>query len=54
MGAEKIDVKFHKNCENSGKILKISCVRCHFVIFDIYVLRLSFEIFFGVITDDYM
>ena len=22
---------FYKNCENTGKILKISCVRCHFV-----------------------
>ena len=26
-----MNVKFHKNCENTGKILKISCVRCHFV-----------------------
>ena len=33
---EKINVKFHKNCENTGKILKISCVRCNFVKFDIY------------------
>ena len=24
---EKINVKFHKNCENTGKILKISFVR---------------------------
>ena len=32
---EKINVKFHKNCENTGKILKISFVRCHFVKFDI-------------------
>ena len=23
-------VKFHKNCENTGEILKISCVRCNF------------------------
>ena len=23
-------VKFHKNCENAGEILKISCVRCNF------------------------
>ena len=23
---EKINVKFHKNCENTGKILKISCL----------------------------
>ena len=31
MGPEKINVNFHKNCENTGKILKISCVRCHFL-----------------------
>ena len=36
MGPEKINVNFHKNCENTGKILKISCVRSHFVKFDIY------------------
>ena len=41
---DKINVKFHKNCENTGKILKISCVRCHFVKFDIYSLRLPLEI----------
>ena len=28
---EKINVKFRKNCENTGKILKKSCVRCHFL-----------------------
>ena len=33
---EKINVKFHKNCEYAGKILTISCVRCHFVKFDIW------------------
>ena len=33
-----MNVKFHKNCENTGKILKISCVRCNFVKFDIYFL----------------
>ena len=49
---EKINVKFHKKCENRGKILKISCVRCHFVKSDIYFLGLLFEIFFGVITDN--
>ena len=38
---QKINVKFHKNCENTAKILKISCVRCHFVKFDIYFLQLS-------------
>ena len=26
-----MNVKFHKNCENAGKILKISYVRCDFV-----------------------
>ena len=41
---EKINVKFHKNCENTGKILKISCVRCHFVKFDIRFLGLPQEI----------
>ena len=30
-----MNVKFHKDCENTGNILKISCVRCHFVKFDI-------------------
>ena len=24
-----MNVKFHKNCENIGKILKLSCVRCN-------------------------
>ena len=33
-------VKFHKNCENTGKILKISCVRCHFMKCDVYFLGL--------------
>ena len=30
-----MNVKFHKNCENRDKILKISCVRCNFVKCDI-------------------
>ena len=34
---EKINVKLHKNCENTGKILKISCVRFHFVKFGICI-----------------
>ena len=34
---EKTNVKFHKNCENTGDILKISCVRCNFVKFDIHL-----------------
>ena len=38
---EKISVKFHKNCENTSKILKISYIRCHFVKFDTYFLGLS-------------
>ena len=50
--SEKMNVKFHKNCEIGGKLLKISCVRCNFVKFDIHFLRLPQEIFFGVITDD--
>ena len=49
---EKINVKFYKNCENTGKVLKISCVRCHFVKFKICFLGLPQEIFFGVITDN--
>ena len=32
-----------KICENTGKILKISCVRCHFVKFDINFLGLPWE-----------
>ena len=47
-----MNVKFHKNCENTGKILKISCVRCDFVKFDIHFLRLQLEIIFGIITED--
>ena len=47
-----MNVKFHKNCENTSKILKISCARCNFVKFDIHFLGLPREIFFGVITDD--
>ena len=30
-----MNVIFHKNCENTGKILKIECVRCNFVKFDV-------------------
>ena len=47
-----MNVEFHKNCDYTGKILKISCVRCNFVKFDIHFLRLPCEIFFGVTTDD--
>ena len=36
------DVNMHKGyCENTGKILKISCVRCHFVKFDINIIFLG-------------
>ena len=35
-----MNVKFDKNCENIGKILKISCVRCNFEKFDIHFLGL--------------
>ena len=38
---KKVNVKFCKNCENTGKILKISCVRCHFVKFDINIIFLG-------------
>ena len=49
-----MNVKFHKKCENTGKILKISCVTYSFVKFDIfYFLGLPWETFFVVITDDY-
>ena len=47
-----MNVKFHKNCENTGKILKISFVRCNFVKFYIHFLMLPKEIFFGVITNN--
>ena len=47
-----MDVKFHKNWDYTGKILKISCVRCNFVKFDIHFLGLPSEFFFGVTTDD--
>ena len=43
-----MDVKFHKNCENTGRI---SCARCNFVKIDIHFLGHSKEIFFAVITD---
>ena len=39
-----MNVKFHKNCENTGKILKISCVPYQFVKFDIYFPGLPYEI----------
>ena len=36
----KSSVKFHKKCDNRGKILNISCVRCNFVKFHIHFLGL--------------
>ena len=30
-----MNVKFRKNCENTSKILKISCVSCDFVAEDL-------------------
>ena len=48
-----MNVKFHKNCENTGKLLKISCVRCNFVKFDVHLFsRPPIEIFLAVITDN--
>ena len=47
-----MNVKFHNNCENTGKILKISSVRCNCVKFDSHFLGLPSEIYFGVTTDD--
>ena len=35
---EKTNVKFHNNCENTGKI---SCARCNFVKFDIHFLGIK-------------
>ena len=40
MGAREKKGKFYTNCENTGKILKISCVRCRFEKFDSYFLGL--------------
>ena len=38
--SKKMNVKFHKNCENTGKVVKMSCVRYNFVKFDIHFLGL--------------
>ena len=56
--SEKMNVKFHENRENTGKILKISDVILwnlpfiYLFFLAIYFLALPWEIFFGVITDD--
>ena len=42
-----MNVKFHKNCHYTGKILKISFVRCNFAKFDIHFLGLPQESFFS-------
>ena len=47
-----MNVKFHKNFDYTGEIQKISCVRCNSVKFDIHFLRLPWDIFFSVTTDD--
>ena len=39
-----MNAKFHNNCENTGKILKISCVRYNFVKFATHFLGHSKEI----------
>ena len=36
-----MNVKFHKNCESTGEILKISCVKCNFVKFDNHFVGLA-------------
>ena len=39
--SEKMNVRFYKNCENKGKILKNSCVRCHFMNFFFLELNIN-------------
>ena len=38
---KKMNDKFHQNSGNTGKILKLSYVRCNFVKFDILFLGLQ-------------
>ena len=52
-----MNVKFHENRENTGKILKISDeilwnLPFIYLFFAIYFLALPWEIFFDVVTDD--
>ena len=49
--SEEMNVKFHKNCENAGKPLKISCERCNFVKFDIHFLGVSFSLVLKVLKN---
>ena len=41
MEARENKCQISQDRENTGKVLKISCVRCHFVKFDIYFLGIS-------------
>ena len=49
---KEINVNFHKNCENTGKILQISTADVILLNLTLIFLGLSLEIFFGVITDN--
>ena len=44
-----MNLKFHKNCENT---VKIQCQGCNFAKFDVHFLGLQKEIFFDVLTDN--
>ena len=46
---KKMNDKFHKNCESTGKILKSSRVRCNFVKFDIHFLGFPWEILISLV-----
>ena len=49
-----MNLKFHKNCDYTGKILKISCVRCISMKFDIHFLGLPFTTaFFAAVNHNY-
>ena len=43
-----MNVKFYKNCGNTGKILKTLCVRYNFVKFDIRFLKKSVYVQIGL------
>ena len=46
-----MNVKFHKNGENTGKILKMSCARRNFVNFDTFLgSHKKFSLVFIIIT----
>ena len=46
-----MNVKFHKNGENTRKILKMSSARCNFVNFDIFLdSNREFSVFLIIIT----